>query len=395
MSRWHRLASSAALAATLALTGAPAAARATLIRQGPASACRDVALTFDTEFAPTTQALADTLDQLHVRTTWFFLGQQVERYPQLVKQVAAHNEIGNHSFTHPVMTKLTAAQMQAEITRAGDAITRVAGVSPAPLFRPPYGEWNNTLLDVAGDLGYPYVFNWTVDTRDWAGPSAETIHQHILSHVFAGAVVLQHGSAANTVDAVRLTVPDLRARGYQFVTLTELIGLDRSQRDFGGDTYVVQPGDTWAQIGACHNVTGPRLAAYNAANDLTTGKTLQIPHTDELLIDLQGRRPELPVYPRVLPAGRAVAPVRLAEQLGAVVGWDGTRVHVTKGDKEILIAPGDATALVNGQPADMGAAPVTVSQRVLIPVRFLAEQLGYTVAWQGETRTVSLTPASQ
>ncbi|HWI66084.1 MAG TPA: polysaccharide deacetylase family protein [Symbiobacteriaceae bacterium] len=394
MSRWIRYAAAAALISAWVAAAAPAAsAQSQLVRQGPAGACRDVALTFDTEFSSTTRSLVNLLEELDVKTTWFFLGSEVEGNAELVRQVAARHQIGNHTFTHPVMPKQSVAQMKWEIAQATDTIGRVSGVSPRPLFRPPYGEWNSTLLSVTESEGYPYVFLWSIDTRDWAGPSAESIRQHVLQNIHRGAIVLQHGSARNTVEATRMIVGDLRERGYQFVTLTELMGVDRSQRDFGGDTYTVQYQDTWQGIGECHNVGGARLAAYNGNPNTPVGYRLRVPHRDEVIVEVDGQRPELPVYARVLPPGRTVAPVRLAEQLGATVTWDGTRVTVQKGAKTLVITPGQREALVDGTPQDMGVEPVWVGERVLIPVRFLAEQLGFTVSWNGDTWTASIASA--
>lgn len=387
---------SALLVSTLLLAGgARAGAAAQLIRRGPVSACRDVALTFDTEFSASTPSLVDLLEDLNIKTTWFFLAEQVERNAALVKRVASRHQVGNHSVTHPLMTSRSAAGMQWEIARADELIERVAGVSPRPLFRPPYGDWDQTLLNVAEAEGYDSVFLWSIDTRDWAGPSAEAIREHVVQNIHPGAIVLQHGSARNSVEGTRLYVGDLRAKGYQFVTLTELMGIDRSGRDFGGDTYVVQYRDTWVQIGACHNVTGPRLAAYNGNPDTPVGYVVKIPHKDELVIEIDGRRPELPVYPRVLPPGWSVAPIRLAEHLGATVEWDGERVHVFKDDLEMVITPGSSIALVNGIAKEMGVAATWAEERVLLPVRFLAEELGYSVSWNNATWVASITTGAE
>jgi peptidoglycan-N-acetylglucosamine deacetylase len=394
MLRWPvKWAGALALAAVLGTTVGPrlAEARATLIRQARVT-CRDVALTYDTEFSSHTPRLIDTLDELGIRTTWFFLGNQVWRYPDLVRRVAARHEIGNHTYTHPEMSKLTTAQMRVEISQAAEAIDAVGRTSSRPLFRPPYGDWNNSLLDVAEAAGYPMVFLWSVDTRDWTGASAETIREHIDSHVFPGAIVLQHGSAPHTPEATRLAVTDLRALGYQFVTLTELMGMDRIWRDFGGDTYTVQPGDTWSFVGGCHNVTGPRLQAYNGGGELQAGARLAIPHTNELTIRVDGERLTFPVYPRIdMAAGRAVAHVRLAEQLGAQVEWDEHKVHIHKGDLAIVITPGERMARVGDAEADMGTPAAWDGERILVPVRFVAEHLGAAVAWDGETWTASIT----
>ncbi|HYG59458.1 MAG TPA: polysaccharide deacetylase family protein [Symbiobacteriaceae bacterium] len=388
------LVAAAALAATMLSWPAPASAQSTLIRQA-ASDCRDVAFTYDSEFSSTTQQLADTLDSLGIRTTWFFLGEQVERYAPLVRQIAARHQIGNHSFTHPTLSNKTPEQIRQELNLTEEALLSATGTSPQPLFRPPYGSWSRTLLEVAEAEGYPYTVLWSVDPRDWDGPSAAEIRQHVNEHAFPGAIVLFHGRPASTVEATRLLVGDLRGRGYQFVTLTELLGTDRHLRDFGGDTYTVQPGDAWPQVAACHNLSAPRLQAYTGLADLTAGAVLTMPYRDEAIITVNGRRLAFPVRPRIdLQAGRALAHVRLAESLGATVEWDGTRVHVTKGELHIEITPGQQTALVGGAPADMLTAARIENDRLLLPVRFLAEQLGAAVAWDSETWTVSVsTPA--
>ncbi|MDF2629891.1 MAG: polysaccharide deacetylase [Symbiobacteriaceae bacterium] len=394
--RWRRGIASTLLVSTLVLAGgARSDAAAQLIRRGPATACRDVALTFDTEFGASTPALVDTLEKLNVKTTWFLLAGEVERNAPLVRRIAARHQIGNHTFGHPAMSTLSETGMRWEIATADKIIEQVAGVSPRPLFRPPYGDWNQTLLNAAESEGYTSAFLWSVDTRDWAGPSAAEIRQHVVQNIHPGAIVLQHGSARHSVEGTRLYVGDLRARGYQFVTLTELMGIDRDQRDFGGDAYVIQYRDTWAQVGACHNVSGPRLAAYNGNPDTPVGYVINIPHKDELVIEIDGQRPELPVYPRVLPPGWSVAPVRLAEHLGATVEWDGERVHVYKDGLEMVITPGSSEALVNGVAKEMGVAATWAEERVLLPVRFLAEELGYTVTWNGATWVASLTSGAE
>ncbi|HLN65236.1 MAG TPA: polysaccharide deacetylase family protein [Symbiobacteriaceae bacterium] len=351
--------------------------------------CRDIAMTFDTEFTSTTQTLIDTIDSLGIKTTWFFLGDSVRAYPQIVQQVSQRHEIGNHSYSHPDMTTLSAADMHWQLDIARSRIIEVSGQDPRPIWRPPYGSWNNTVARVAEEEGYPYTVLWSIDTRDWAGPSAETIRQRIVNGAFPGAIVLQHGSPRNTVEATRLAVPELKARGYQFVTVSEILGIGRTARDFGGDTYAVQPGDTPAWVAGCHNITAGRLMAYNEVPALWVGWTLKIPHRSEIIICVDGVRQRFDVYPRLV-GDRSVAPVRLAERLGATVEWNGTSAIITKGAKRIEVTPGSQTALVNGQPVAMLAPAFEENGRILVPVRFLAEQLGATVAFDGETYTVAI-----
>ena len=384
----RRLAVPLVLAAALSFSSV-ADARPQVVYSGNGQ-CRDIAMTFDTEFTSTTQALIDTIDSLGIKTTWFFLGDSVRAYPQIVQQVSQRHEIGNHSYSHPDMTTLSAADMHWQLDIARSRIIEVSGQDPRPIWRPPYGSWNNTVVAVADEEGYPYTVMWSVDTRDWAGPSAETIRQRIVNGAFPGAIVLQHGSPRNTVEATRLAVPQLRDMGYQFVTVTEILGIDRHLRDFGGDTYLVQPGDQTEQVGRCHNITGARLMAYNEVPELWAGWTLRIPHRDEIIVRVDGERVPFDIYPRLVGA-RSLAHVRLAERLGATVEWDGTKVIVTHEGKRIEITPGQQMALVDGAPADMLAPAVKEGGRVLVPVRFLAEQLGAAIAWDGATYTVAIT----
>jgi hypothetical protein len=112
---------------------------------------------------------------------------------------------------------------------------------------------------------------------------------------------------------------------------------------------------------------------------------------DEVLLRVNGERFDLPVHTRIRD-DRAVAHVRLAERLGAAVAWDGTKVIVTKATRRLEITPGESTALVDGVPAEMGTAALMEDDRVLVPVRFLCEQLGATVGYDWMASTVIIGP---
>lgn len=353
--------------------------------------CRDIALTYDTEFSHVTPALAATLEELNVRATFFLVGNAVGAHSGLVQRLAGRHQIANHTFSHPFMAGLSRSEMRRELVLAEEAIAAVTGRTTRPYWRPPYGNWDDEVLQVAGEHGYHYTLYWSMDTRDWQGPSAEVIRERLVSQASPGGIALMHGSPLGTPEGTRLAVNQLRDMGYQFVTVSEILGHDRHLRDFGGDTYTVQPGDSMAWVADCHNLTEARLEAYAGVDDPPVGTVLPIPHTTEVIIRVDGSRVFLPVYPRIR-EGRALAHVRLAERLGAAVGWDGERVTVTKGDTELVITPGTRTALVDGAPTDMGAAALMESARVLVPVRFLAERLGAGVSWEQSTWTVSIDP---
>jgi hypothetical protein len=118
-------------------------------------------------------------------------------------------------------------------------------------------------------------------------------------------------------------------------------------------------------------------------------RQVRVMRPDEVLLRLDGERLQLPA-PTVVRDGVTLAAVRLAEQLGAAVTWDGERVTVTRGGKRLTITPGQSTALVDGTPVAMGAAAVMADDRLLVPVRFLAEQLGATVSYDWQESTVAI-----
>lgn len=366
----------------LLLPAAPASAARPALVYSANVPCRQIALTYDTEFTPSTQKLIDTLDSLHVRSTWFFMAKYMSYYPAVVQQVTAGhtNDIGNHTWDHPEMPKLDPASMRWQVDQAERQISRMTGINPKPYFRPPYGAWNDTMLDVVGKAGYSHVIMWSIDTLDWSGKSAQQIQQTIDDKAFPGAIVLMHGLGKHTAEGTRLAVADLRARGYDFVTISELLGQSRQWRDFGGDSYVVQPGDTWNSIGTCQNVTGARMQAFNSGSSLQPGAILKVPHLDQIVVRLNGQRQVLPLYSR-LQDMRAVVHPELAQRLGATVQAAGGQIHLRKGAKQIVIDPGQRIAHVNGAPVDMGAYPVNTGGVTLLPARFVAEQLGAHVTW--------------
>ena len=171
-----------------------------------------VGLTFDDGPSNAhTPALLNALKQRGLRATMFNEGQYAAAYPAQVRaEVAAGMWIGNHSYTHPHLTRLSQAQIDSEISRTQQGIAGAGGGTPR-LFRPPYGETNATVRAVAAKYGLTQVI-WDVDSQDWNGASTDAIVQAV-SRLTNGQVILMHEWPANTLAAIPRIAQTLASRG--------------------------------------------------------------------------------------------------------------------------------------------------------------------------------------
>lgn len=195
---------------------------------------KKVAISFDAAWGnEETQTLIDILKQYNVKTTFFVVGAWVDKYPDSVKALtAAGHEVCNHSDTHPHMPKLSPAEMQKQITSCNNKIKSATGVSPI-LFRPPYGDYDNTLVKTVSDLGM-YAIQWDVDSLDWKDPTPQQIVQRVTSKVKPGSIVLFHNGAKNTPAALPTVLQTLQSQGYSIVPVSQLIVKDHYTIDAAG-----------------------------------------------------------------------------------------------------------------------------------------------------------------
>lgn len=200
---------------------------------GPST--KKVALTFDDVPDPRfTPQVLDVLKKYNVRATFFIVGSRAEKHPDLVKRIVKEGHmVGNHSYNHPEFSKLSMNAFRKQILHTGDIIQRLAGYTPK-MIRPPYGDINEEQLRWAAKQHYSIV-NWNVDSLDWKGLSKEQVKDNILSAVKPGSIVLQHagggvGSNLNgTIKALPEIIEELRNRGYELVTLDEMLGLPKAK----------------------------------------------------------------------------------------------------------------------------------------------------------------------
>lgn len=187
---------------------------------------REIALTFDDGPDPAhTPALLDALAELGAPATFFLLGSAVDRHPELAARIAREgHEIGNHTYSHRYLPLARSRSVAGELAAADASIARATGVVPA-LARPPYGGRSPSTVRAFTRAGKRVVL-WDVNSFDWKGACAEDIANRVLSRVRPGSVVLLHEARAGgerTVEAVRLLVPELRARGYELVTTSRAL----------------------------------------------------------------------------------------------------------------------------------------------------------------------------
>ncbi|MEO5914584.1 MAG: polysaccharide deacetylase family protein [Luteolibacter sp.] len=185
-----------------------------------------IAMTFDDGPHPqNTPRLLDMLRARNIKATFYVIGQSVNLYPQIVRRtVAEGHEIGNHSNTHRLLSKLSDAEISADLRRCHDAIGSAAGIQPRTM-RPPYGGLLQRQREmVHAEFGYPIIL-WSVDPFDWKRPGANVITSRILAGASAGGIVLSHDLHGQTVDAMPATLDGLLSRGFKFVTVSQLLAM--------------------------------------------------------------------------------------------------------------------------------------------------------------------------
>lgn len=177
-----------------------------------------VALTYDDGPSIHTPAILDLLSQYGGMATFFVVGSRVPSYTDtLLRAFQMGCEIGNHTYSHKILTKLSAGEIQSQISSTNDAVRSVTGVSPAAM-RPPGGGYNSIVSSVAG---MPMIL-WSIDTLDWKTRNSARTQEAVLNHVKNGDIVLMHDLYRQTAEASAAIIPELINRGYQLVTISEL-----------------------------------------------------------------------------------------------------------------------------------------------------------------------------
>lgn len=187
-----------------------------------------IALTFDAAWGnEDTGKILEVLKKHDVHVTFFMTGGWVENYPDDVKAIlAAGHDLGNHSENHKNMSQLSDEEKKEELMKVHDKVRTLTGYEMF-LFRPPYGDYDNAVVNVAKDCGY-YTIQWDVDSLDWKDYGVDSIIKTVTEHKHLGngSIILCHNGAKYTAQALDTLITKLKEKGYTFVPVSELIYRD-------------------------------------------------------------------------------------------------------------------------------------------------------------------------
>lgn len=195
---------------------------------------KKISISFDAAWGDDhTIPILDILDEHGVKTTFFIVDFWAKKHADDVKEIYDRgHEVENHSATHPDMTGLTSEQIRMELQQTGDRIEGITGVKPT-LFRPPFGAYNNRLIDECGKIGY-HVIQWSVDSLDWKDITAGQIVERVTSNIKPGDIVLFHNNATYVEDYLPEVLKKLKYDGYEIVPIGELIHKEKYYIDHKG-----------------------------------------------------------------------------------------------------------------------------------------------------------------
>lgn len=197
---------------------------------------KKIALSFDAAWgAEDFMKIMEVLDRHNIKVTFFMTGGWVEEYPECVKLLAQKgHDLGNHSEHHYDMSGLTKEEQRKELMDVHNKVKELTGVE-MELFRPPYGAYDDTVIDTVSSCGY-YAIQWSVDSLDWKNYGVDSIIQTVCNHkdLGPGAIILCHNGAKYTAQALDQMITNLENDGYTFVKISDLILKDNYYIDVTG-----------------------------------------------------------------------------------------------------------------------------------------------------------------
>lgn len=166
--------------------------------------------------------ILEVLKQNNVKITFFLVGDWIDKFPEAVKKIYEDgHEIASHSNTHPHVNNLSYEENIEEIEKSNEKIEKITG-QRTQIYRAPYGEYNNTVIQAAQDKGY-YTIQWSLDTLDYIGLTGDEMWNRIQDKVKAGDIILTHNGTKHTADSLDMLIKNIKQKGFEIVTVSNLI----------------------------------------------------------------------------------------------------------------------------------------------------------------------------
>ena len=180
--------------------------------------------------------ILETLEKCNVKATFFMVGDWVEKYPEAVKKINQEgHEIGSHSDTHPHVNQLSSEENLEEIKTSSKKIEQITN-KKVTLYRPPYGEYNNTVIKVANENSYIPI-QWSLDTLDYTGITGNEMWNKIKDKISNGDIILMHNGTENTANSLDMILTNIKNKGYNIVPVSDLIYKENYSIDNNGVQY--------------------------------------------------------------------------------------------------------------------------------------------------------------
>ena len=203
---------------------------------------KKVAVTFDAAWgSDSTEGILELLDEYNTKCTFFLVSYWVDKNENLIKTITDRgHEIGSHSSTHPHMSGMSREKTLQELEANRQKITALSG-QPVTLFRPPFGDYDAKLVQVAKEAGFSTI-QWDVDSLDWKGLNANAILGRVKAKTGNGSIILFHNNSENILSGLKATLEYLAAEGYEMVKVSDLIHPDPYTLDHEGRQHAVSDG---------------------------------------------------------------------------------------------------------------------------------------------------------
>ena len=183
--------------------------------------------------------ILETLSKNQVKATFFMVGDWVEKFPDAVKKIyESGNEIANHSESHPHVNNLSYEKNVEEITKCSERVKEITG-KPTTLYRGPYGEYNDTVLKAA-EASNHIVIQWNIDSLDYKGLTGEQMWERIRPKLEKGSIILMHNGTENTALSLDTLIKNIKEKGYELVTVSDLICKENYTIDNNGVQYKIK-----------------------------------------------------------------------------------------------------------------------------------------------------------